>query len=83
MSPKMLKKLSSILDRHQKIKIFGLTVLILIGGILETAGISLIVPLLSAILDEQSFAANSIVIWVMDLLGIANIRSFIYLLLRV
>lgn len=81
MSPKMLRKLSSILDRQQKIKILGLTVLILIGGILETLGISLIVPLLSAILDEQSFAENSIVIWVMDLLGIQNIRSFIYLLL--
>ena len=81
MSPKMLKKLFSILDRQQKIKILGLTVLILIGGILETLGISLIVPLLSAILDEQSFAANSIVVWFMDLLGIENIRSFIYLLL--
>lgn len=81
MSPKMLKKLSSILDRQQKIKILGLTVLILIGGILETIGISLIVPLLSAILDEQSFATNSIVMWVMELLGIQNIRVFIYLLL--
>ena len=81
MSPKMLKKLFSILDRQQKIKILGLTVLILIGGILETLGISLIVPLLSAILDEQSFAANSIVVWFMDLLGIEHIRSFIYLLL--
>ena len=81
MSPKMLKRLSSILDRQQKIKILGLTVLILIGGLLETLGISLIVPLLTAILDEQGFASNAIVIWVMELLGIQNVRSFIYLLL--
>lgn len=81
MSPKMIKKLSSILDRQQKVKIMGLTVMIFIGGLLETAGVSLILPLLSAILDEKSFAENPYVIWFMDLFGFEEIRSFIYLLL--
>ena len=70
MSRDMIKKLSAILDKTQKVKILGLTVLILIGAILETLGISLIVPLLSAIMDEQGFAENSIVIWVMDFLQV-------------
>ena len=53
MSRDLLKKLSAILDRGQKIRILGLMVLILIGGLLETASASLILPLVSAILDEE------------------------------
>lgn len=81
MSKDMIKKLFSILDRQQKTKIAGLVVLILIGGLLETAGVSLILPLLTAILDEQSFAANEYVIYFMDLLQIQELKSFIYFIL--
>ena len=81
MSIDMLKKLSAILDRQQKIKIAGLLVVILIGGLLETAGVSLILPLLSAILDQESFAANRFVVYFMDLLNFQEINSFIYFLL--
>ena len=75
MSRDMLRKLSAILDKQQKIKIAGLMVLILIGGLLETAGVSLILPLLSAILDEKSFAANEKVIYFMDLFGLKAFRQ--------
>ncbi len=81
MSLNMLKKLFSILDRQQKVRIAGLIVLILIGGLLETAGVSLILPLLTAILDEQSFASNQYVISIMNVLGLKSIRHFIYILL--
>lgn len=81
MSRDMVKKLLSILDRQQKVRIVGLIILILIGGILETVGVSLILPLLSAILDEKSFAANEWVIFFMNALGIEKVRHFIYLLL--
>ena len=77
----MIKKLFAILDKQQKVRIAGLVVLILIGGLLETAGVSLILPLLTAILDEQGFAANEIVIYIMNLLGITDVRRFIYILL--
>lgn len=81
MSKEMLKKLFAILDRQQKTKIAGLVVLILIGGLLETVGVSLILPLLTAILDEKSFAANKYVVYIMNLLGVNSVRSFIYILL--
>lgn len=81
MSRDMFKKLSAILDKQQKVKIAGLLVIILIGGLLETAGVSLILPLLSAILDRDSFAANEIVIYFMNLFHFKDINSFIYLLL--
>ena len=76
MSRDLLKKLSAILDRGQKIRILGLMVLILIGGLLETASASLILPLVSAILDEEKFAKNRYVMQIRELLGIESIRTF-------
>lgn len=76
MSRDLLKKLSAILDRGQKIRILGLMVLILIGGLLETASASLILPLVSAILDEEKFAENGYVMQIRELLGIESIRTF-------
>lgn len=77
----MIKKLNSILDKGQKIRIVGLMFMILLGGLLETAGVSLVLPLIAAVLDEASFAQNEYVIYVMDLFGISNVRNMIYILL--
>lgn len=77
----MIKKLASILDRGQRIKVAGLMVMILIGGVLETLGVSLVLPLISVILDEEKFVANKYVIIVMDMFGISDVRSFILILL--
>lgn len=81
MSLSMIKKLNSILDKGQKIRIVGLMFMILLGGLLETAGVSLVLPLIAAVLDEASFAQNEYVIYVMNLLGISNVRNMIYILL--
>ena len=81
MSLSIFKKLSAILDKGQKLKIAGLLVMILIGGLLETLGVSLIMPLITAVLDEESFAANEYVIMAMDILNIQNVRHLMYLLL--
>lgn len=80
MSKDMLHKLSAILDRGQKIKIAGLMVLILIGGLLETASASLILPLVSAVLDEEKFLSNKYVLMAMDITGITDVRKFTFLL---
>lgn len=76
MSRDLLKKLSAILDRGQKIRILGLMVLILIGGLLETASASLILPLVSAILDEEKFAENRYVMQIREMFGIESVRTF-------
>ena len=83
MSLTMLRKLSAILDRGQKIKIAGLMILILIGGIMETASASLILPLVSAVLDEEKFSSNKYVIMAMDMLHVDSIRTFTFILLGV
>ncbi|MBR3636262.1 MAG: ABC transporter ATP-binding protein [Lachnospiraceae bacterium] len=77
----MIKKLNSILDKGQKVRIIGLMFMILLGGLLETAGVSLVLPLIAAVLDEASFAQNEYVIDVMNILKISNVRNMIYILL--
>lgn len=81
MSREVLKKLSAILDRGQKLKIAGLLVLILIGGLMEMASASLILPLVSAVLNEDEFSQNPYVIAIMNYLGIGNIRILTFALL--
>lgn len=81
MSLSLFKKLGAILDKNQKRNIFGLMVLILIGGLLETLGVSLVLPLISAILDKEAFGQNKYVITAMNMFGINDVQSVIYLLL--
>lgn len=81
MSFSTIKKLNSILDKGQKVKIAGLMMMILIGGLLETAGVSLVLPLISAVLDEEQFAKQDYVVWIMSTFGIENVRTFIFVLL--
>lgn len=81
MSLSLIKKLNSILDRRQKLQISGLMVMILVGGLLETAGVSMVLPLVSAILDEKSFSENKYVVMAMNIFEIDSIRSIIYILL--
>ncbi len=81
MSTKMLRKLSAILDKGQKLRIAGLMVLIFIGGLMEMASASLILPLVSAVLDEEKFSSNKYVVSAMSITGISDVRSFTFLLL--
>ena len=50
----VLTKLNHIFDRKQKKQFLGLGVLILIGAVFETLGVSLMVPVVQMILDPRS-----------------------------
>ncbi|MBR5597752.1 MAG: ABC transporter ATP-binding protein [Lachnospiraceae bacterium] len=77
----IIKKLFSILSKRQKRSVAGLGVMILIGAVLETAGVSMIVPLAQAMLDAEALATNQYVILVQDMLGIKSMEQFIIVLL--
>lgn len=81
MDLELLKKIKLILGKKQRVKMAGLMVMILIGGLLETAGVSLLLPVVSAIMDEESFAANEYVIMVMGWFGMSEVKTLVYLLL--
>ena len=56
-----IKKLSRILSKEQKRKVGLLAILILIGGVLETIGVTSILPLITAIIDQDSMLQSEIV----------------------
>lgn len=78
---KILKKLAVILDKRQKVQVALLLVLILIGGLMETAGITMVLPLLNAITDPVVFAQNKYVQICMNWLHMENLNQFILVLI--
>ena len=50
----MLKKLYTIFGRKQKTQFFGLGIMILVGGLFETLGVSMMVPVMTAVTDPAS-----------------------------
>ena len=64
------KKVLSILDKKQKRNLFLLVVLMLFAGILESIGISLIVPLVYVLIDENSFNNNIVIKSICNMLNI-------------
>ena len=48
---KIYKKMMVLLDRKQKGQMIGIVFMMLIGGILESLGISLIVPVMTVVID--------------------------------
>ena len=66
------KKLLSILDKKQKRNLFLLVILMLVAGILESLGISLIVPLVYVLIDESSFNNNIVIKNICNILNIGT-----------
>lgn len=55
---KILKKLNVLLDKKQKMQMAGLVVMMLIGGVLESFGITMIVPIMKIVLDPEKTKTN-------------------------
>ncbi|MEG1847568.1 MAG: ABC transporter ATP-binding protein [Lachnospiraceae bacterium] len=81
MSIEIFHKLAYILNKKQKTKIIGLGFLILIGGLLETLGVSMILPLVTAILDTDKMSRNKWVRLICDKLQLQDMNEFVILLL--
>ncbi|MEY8521430.1 ABC transporter ATP-binding protein [Lachnospiraceae bacterium 38-10] len=80
---RVLKKFNSIFDSHKKWKMILLAVMMMIGAILETFSVSMMIPLITALLDAQSFMKNKYVQVICDKLKIDNINELIYIILIV
>lgn len=77
----MLHKVGYLFDRKQKRQIAGLAVLILIGGLLETMGVSMLLPVVQAIMEPEKLMENELVGKIMDFLGIQTGRQLIILMM--
>ena len=77
----MLQKISYMFDKKQKMQILGLGILILIGGVLETLGVSMMIPVFNVIMDLDALMENEYMQVVMNLLHISTSRQLIVLIL--
>jgi len=78
---RILKKFGIILNQKQKIRIGIIVILMLIGAILETIGVSLILPFMNALLDDSFFQKHKYAVWLCDSLGLQSQNSFMIVIL--
>lgn len=69
---KILKKLMVLLDQRQKRIMILLVIMMLIGAILETAGVGMVIPVMQMVLDENAVAKNEYLQILCDILHIAH-----------
>jgi len=73
---KILKKINQLLDVKQKWAMAGLVVMMLIGGVLEVAGIGMIVPVVTIVMDEEAVNTNEIVRTIYQAFPFTGVRQF-------
>ena len=60
---KILRKLNILLDKRQKRQMAGIVVLMLIGGLLESLGVGLIVPVMSVLVAPDAVTSGGLLGW--------------------
>lgn len=76
----MLKKISYVLDRRQKIQLVLLLFTILIGAIVELMGITLILPIVSIAMDPSVIDAKWYLIIIRDTFGLFEVKEMLLFL---
>ncbi len=69
---KILKKLMVLMDQRQKRIMVVLVIMMLIGAVLETAGVGLVIPVMQMVLDEHAVENSRYLQIVCDILHIAR-----------
>lgn len=77
----LLQKIAYLFDKKQIVQLAGLAVLILIGGILETLGVSMMLPLVQAIMSPEELMDNELAAGIVAFLHIDSSRNLILWLL--
>ena len=71
------KQYENILKPKDRRKIFGIVVLMVIGGFLEILSLSMIVPLIAAIVNMQLITKYEIVMKIFDFIGITDEKGML------
>ncbi len=79
----LLHKVGYLFDHKQKKQMVGLAVLILIGGLLETLGVSMLLPVVTAIMDPEAIMEKEPVRDVAQMLHIQTSKDLIMYMLIV
>lgn len=72
----ILKKLKVLLDKKQKRTMGGLMVLMIIGAALQTAGVGMLVQVVTVVMDPEAPGKSSLVGWAYESMGFQDYGSF-------
>lgn len=72
----IIRKLRILLDRKQKLSMVGLMFLMIIGAFLQTAGVGMLVQVVSVVIDPESIEKSGIVRSFYDFLGCQDFQTF-------
>ncbi len=78
---RILKKFNLFLNGRQKIRIVVLVILMIIGGLLETVGISMMIPLMTTIMNSHFFETNKYAVYLAGLFHLHTPEDFLVLIL--
>lgn len=78
---KILKKMNLLLDKKQKRTMMGLIVMMLFGGVLESLGISMLVPIVTVVMDPVAVQESKFLSAIYDVSGMKNSVQFAMFLL--
>lgn len=78
---RILKKFGELLNKQQKSRIVILVILMVIGALLETVGVSLIVPLMTTILNDDFYRTNKYAVLFCKIFDLHAAQSFMIAIL--
>ncbi len=78
---KILKKLGALLDAKQKRFMIVLVIMMLFGALLETASVTIVIPVMTVVMDEDAVTNNAIVHTIYETLGMTSPRTFTILIM--
>lgn len=73
---KVIKKINLLLDKKQKRFMVLLVFMMLIGAILETASISIVIPVVTLVMDPNAVENNDLVRGIYEFLGMQSVQAF-------
>lgn len=78
---RILKKFQQILNKKQKIRVIIIGIMMVIGAVLETLGVGLVLPLVTAIMDTNIIENNKYAKLVCELFDLHSARTFIIVII--
>ena len=78
---KILRKMNVLLDGRQKRAMAALIVMMLIGGVLESVGVSMLVPIVTVVMDPESVRESELLSSVYEMFGMESNTQFAMFLL--
>ena len=78
---KIFKKMNKLLDARQKRIMVVIVFLMLIGGVLESLSISVVIPVVSVLLDPKAVETNELLAAIYNGLHLQNVTQFTVVML--